>query len=127
MVLRSSRGRPINAPAASYNDHEAETPMLTLVACIGVEAGVWIGGTPPRIHCGLPTQALLFSHFGGWLQHRHLGRGHRETPNLILWLLGSSRARSTEDDNCCSQSCRSHNQDLLFHGPTPCWGCVLNI
>src|SRR5262249_27296934 len=75
--------------------------------------------TPSRIHCGLPTQALLFSHFGGWLQHRHLEWGHRETPNLILWLLGSSRVRCTEDDNCCSQDCRSHNQDLLFHGPTP--------
>jgi hypothetical protein len=33
--------------------------------------------------------------------------------------LGSSRARSTEDDCCCSQSCRGHNQDMLFHGSTP--------
>src|SRR5215510_3102399 len=98
--------------------------MLTLESRIG---GIGIHGTPPRVHCGLPAQALLFSHFGGGLQHRHLERGHRETPNLILWLLGSSRARSTEDDNCCSQSCRSHNQDLLFHGPPPCWGWVLNI
>jgi hypothetical protein len=100
--------------------------MLTLEARIG-ETGIGIRGTPARVHCGLPTQALLFSHSGGGLQHRHLERGDRETPNFILWLLGSSRARSTEDDNCCSQSCRSHNQDLLFHGSPPCWGCVLNI
>ena len=69
--------------------------MLTLVARIGVEAGVGIRGTPLRIHCELRAHALLFSHFCGWLQDRHLVRGDRETPSLILWLLGSSRARST--------------------------------
>jgi hypothetical protein len=97
---------------------QAEPPTPTLVARIG-ETGVGIHRTPQRIHCGLPIQALLFSHLGGWLQDRHLVRGDRETPNLILWLLGSSRARSTEDDCCCSQSCRGHNQDMLFHGSTP--------
>jgi hypothetical protein len=86
---------------------------LTLVARKTVETWIGIHGTPPRVHCGLPAQALLFSHFGGGLQYGHLERGHRETPNLILWLLGSSPARSTEDDNCCNQSC--HNQDLFFH------------
>jgi hypothetical protein len=82
--------------------------MLTLKARIG-ETGIGIHGTPPRVHCGLPTQALLFSHFGGRLQHRHLERGDRETPNLILWLLGSSHTRSIEHDNRCNQGCRSHN------------------
>ena len=74
--------------------------MLTLKARIG-ETGIGIHGTPPRVHCGLPTQALLFSHSGGGLQHQHLMRRDREAPNLILWgLLGSSRARSIEDENC---------------------------
>src|SRR5262245_25171720 len=97
--------------------------MLTLKARIG-ETGIGIHGTPRRIHCALPTQVLLFSHSGRRLQHRHLERGDRETPNLILWgLLGSSRARCIEDDNnCCSQSCRSNNQDLLFHGSLPLLG-----
>jgi hypothetical protein len=76
--------------------------MLTLEARTG-ETGIGIRGTPPCVHCGLPTQALLFSHFGGGLQHRHLERGDWEPPNLILWLLSSSRARSTEHQNCCSQ------------------------
>jgi hypothetical protein len=76
--------------------------MLTLVARIG-ETGIGIHAPPRRIHCGLPTQALLFSHSGGGLQHQHLVRGDRETPNLILWLLGSNRARSIEHDNCCTQ------------------------
>ena len=68
------------------------------------ETGIWIHAPPRRIHCGLPTQALPFSHSGGGLQHQHLVRGDRETANFILWLLGSSRARSIEHDNCCSQS-----------------------
>jgi hypothetical protein len=76
--------------------------MLTLVARIG-ETGIGIHAPPRRIHCGLPAQALLFSHSGGGLQHQHLVRGDRESPNLILWLLGCSRARSIEHDNCCSQ------------------------
>jgi hypothetical protein len=96
--------------------------MLTLEARIG-ETGIGIRGTPPCVHCGLPTQALLFSHFGRGLQHRHLERGDRKSPNLILWgLLGSSRPRPIENDNCCSQGCRSHNQDLLFHGSLPLLG-----
>jgi hypothetical protein len=73
-----------------------------LVARMG-KTGIGIHAPPRRIHCGLSTQALLFSHSGGGLQHQHLVRGDREAPNLILWLLGSSRARSIEHDNCCSQ------------------------
>ena len=85
--------------------------LLTLESRIG-ETGIGIHGTPPRVHCG-----LLFSHSGGGLQHQHLMRRDREAPNLILWgLLGSSRARRTEDDNCCSQGCGNHIQDFLFHG-----------
>jgi hypothetical protein len=88
-----------------------------LVARIAADPEIANPGTPRRVHCGLPTKALLLTDFGGGLQHQHLVRGDRETPNLILWgLLGSSRARSNEDDKCCSQGCRSHNQDLLFHG-----------
>jgi hypothetical protein len=65
----------------------------------------------------LPTKALPLFDFGGGLQRQHLERGDGETRNFILWgLLGSSRARSIQDDNCCSQGCRSYNQDLLFHG-----------
>jgi hypothetical protein len=87
---------------------------MALVARIG-ETRIGIH-TPRRVHCGLSTKALSLCDFGRRLQHRHLELGDRETPNLILWgLLGSSRARSTEDDNCCS-----HNQDLLFHGWPPC-------
>src|SRR5262245_20465954 len=74
------------------------TPRACLVARIG-ETGIGIHAPPRRIHCGLPTQVLLFSHSGGGLQHQHLVRGDRETSNLILWLLGSSRARSIEHDN----------------------------
>src|SRR5262245_2079182 len=59
--------------------------MLTLESRIG-ETGIGIHGTPPRLHCGLPAHPLLFSHFGGGLQHRHLERRDRKTPNLILWL-----------------------------------------
>jgi hypothetical protein len=71
--------------------------MSFLEARIG-ETGIGIFGMPPCVHCGLPTQALLFSHSGGGLQHQHLVRRDREAPNLILWgLLGSSRARCTED------------------------------
>src|SRR5262245_12265093 len=55
------------------------------------------------------SRPLLFSHFGGGLQHRHLERRDRETPYLIRWLLGGSRTRSIEHDNCCSQGCRSHD------------------
>jgi hypothetical protein len=96
--------------------------MSFLEARIG-ETGIGIYGTPPCVHCGLPTQALLFSHSGGGLQHQHLVRRDREAPNLILWgLLGSSRARCTEDDNCCSQGCGNHIQDFLFHGSPLCWG-----
>jgi hypothetical protein len=57
--------------------------MLMLEARIG-ETGIGIYGTPPCVHCGLPTQALLFSHSGGGLQHQHLVRRDREAPNLIL-------------------------------------------
>src|SRR5262245_64608066 len=78
--------------------------MLTLESRI-VETGIGIYGTPPRLHCGLPAHPLLF----------HLERRDRETPNLILWLLGSSHTRSIEHGNHCSQSCRSHHCDLLFH------------
>src|SRR5262245_15711592 len=74
--------------------------MLTLESRIG-ETGIGIHGTPPRLHCGLPAHPLLFSHFGVGLQHRHLERRDRKTPNLILWLLGSSHTRSIEHDNCC--------------------------
>jgi hypothetical protein len=82
--------------------------MLTLEARIG-ETGIGIHGAPPRVHCRLPAQALLFSYFGGGLQHRHLERSDRETPDLILWLLGSSHTRSIEHDNYCSHCCHSHN------------------
>src|SRR5262249_35315434 len=34
----------------------------------------------------VPAHPLLFSHFGGGLQHRHLERRDRKTPNLILWM-----------------------------------------
>ena len=102
--------------------HKHPKDPAGLVARIG-ETWIWIHGTPRRVHCALPTNALLLFDFGGGLQHRHLERGDRETPNLILWgLLGSSRPRSIEDDNCCSQGCRSHNQDLLFHGSLPLLG-----
>src|SRR5262245_48662085 len=73
--------------------------------------------TPRSFHFELPTKALLLFDIGGGLQRQHLERGDREAPDFILWaLLGSGRARSTEDDNPCGQSCRSHNQDLSFHG-----------
>src|SRR5512132_1510367 len=86
-----------------------------LVARIAADSEIANPGTPRRVHCGLPTKALLLTDFGGGLQHQHLVRGDREPPNLILWgLLGSSRARSTEDDNCCSQGCRSHNKICFF-------------
>jgi hypothetical protein len=75
---------------------------MTLVPRIG-ETGIGIHAAPRRVHYGLHIQALLFSHSGRGLQHQHLVRGNRETPNLILWLLGSSRVRSIEHDNCCSQ------------------------
>ena len=94
---------------------------MPLVARIG-ETRIGIH-TPRRVHCGLSTKALSLCDFGRRLQHRHLERGDRETANLILWsLLGSSRARSIEDDNCCSQSCRSHTQDLFFHRSPPLLG-----
>src|SRR4030095_8859394 len=97
--------------------------MAGLVARISADPEIATPGRPRRVHCGLPTKALLLTDFGGGLQHQHLVRGDRETPNLILWsLLSSSRARSTEDDNCCSQSCCSHNQDFLFHGSPPVLG-----
>jgi hypothetical protein len=108
LLWRSSRGRPLNAPAVNFLNG-------ALPACIG-ETGIGKRTTPRRIHCGLPTQALLFSHSGGGLQHQHLVRCDREAANLILWgLLGDSRARSTEDEHCCGQGCGEHNQIFLFH------------
>jgi hypothetical protein len=93
-----------------------------LVARIAADSEIANPGTPRRVHCGLPTKALLLTDFGGGLQHQHLVRGDRVTANLILWgLLGGCRARSIEDDNCCSQGCRSDNQDFLFHGLPPYW------
>src|SRR5262245_33160734 len=59
----------------------ASLKLLTLEARIG-ETGIGIRGMPPRVHCGLPTQALPFCHFGGGLQHRHLERRDRENPQL---------------------------------------------
>ena len=93
-----------------------------LVARIG-ETGIGIHGTPRCVHRALSTKALLLFDSGRGLQHRHLELGNREIPNLILWdLLSSSRSRFTEDDKCCSQSCRSYNQDLGFHRSPPLVG-----
>jgi hypothetical protein len=97
-----------------------------LVARIG-ETEIANHDTPRRVHGASRTKALLLCDFGGWLQYRHLERGDRETRSLILRdLLGSSRARSCEDDNCCSQGCRSHNQDLLFQWIAPFVGSELS-
>jgi hypothetical protein len=94
------------------------TMLLTLVACIAADPEIATPDRPRRVHCGLPTKTLLLTDSGGGLQHQHLVRRDREASNLILWgLLGSSRARCTEDDNCCSQGCGNHIQDFLFHGP----------
>src|SRR5262245_45736534 len=49
------------------------------------ETGVGIHATPRRVHCRLTTKALLLTHFGRGLQHHHLMRSDRKTPNLILW------------------------------------------
>src|SRR4029453_5530572 len=97
MLWHSSRGRPLKAPCP------LSLFPAGLVARIAADPEIATPGPPPRVHCGLPTKALLLTDFGGGLQHQHLVRGDRETPKLILWdLLSSSRARSTEDDNCCS-------------------------
>ena len=58
-----------------------------LVARIAADSEIANPGTPRRVHCGLPTKALLLTDFGGGLQHQHLVRGDRETLNLILWSL----------------------------------------
>src|SRR5262245_33078723 len=94
--MRNSHGRPHNAPAAVIIP-------CGLVARIAADPEIANPGTPRRVHCGLPIKPLLLTDFGGGLQHQHLVRGDWETSNLILWgLLGRSRTRSIEDDNCCS-------------------------
>jgi hypothetical protein len=76
-----------------------------LVARIATDPEIANPGTPRRVHCWLPTKALLLTDSGRGLQHQHLVRGDRETPNLILWgLLGGSRA--TPRISGYSSSCR---------------------
>jgi hypothetical protein len=90
--------------------------MGVKIVALSGETEIANHGAPRRVHCGLPTKALLLFDFGRGLQHQHLVRRDREAPNLILrGLLGSSRARCTEDDNCCSQGCGNHIQDFRFH------------
>jgi hypothetical protein len=61
---------------------------------------------PRRVHRGLPTEALLLSDCCGGLQHFHLELGYWESTNLVL--LGSSRARSADDDNSTNQDESRH-------------------
>jgi hypothetical protein len=81
MLWRNYRGRPLNAPAAFIIP-------VGLVARIAADPEIATPGGPRRVHCGLPTEALLLPDSGGGLQHQHLVRRDREAPNLILWLLG---------------------------------------
>ena len=49
--------------ARSYSARDGLVARITVVTWIGIHAA------PRRVHCGLPAQALLFSHSGGGLQH----------------------------------------------------------